>query len=77
MNKYAPESAHAILGAINEAKRCAQTGEEKVILFSLSGCGYFDMSAYKSYLSGEMKNYAITDELLASGLDSVSDIPIP
>ena len=72
----APESAHAILGAINEAKRCAQTGEEKVILFSLSGCGYFDMSAYKSYLSGNMKNYAITDELLASGLNSVSDIPI-
>lgn len=72
----APESSHAILGAINEARRCAETGEEKVILFSLSGCGYFDMTAYKSYLSGQMKNYAITDELLAEGLKSIADVPL-
>lgn len=60
----APESAHAILTAINEAKKCKETGEEKTILFGLTGTGYFDMSAYKSYLSGEMTDYVPTDKEL-------------
>ena len=50
----APESSHAICQAINEANACKESGEEKVILFNLSGNGYFDMSAYDSYLKGEI-----------------------
>ena len=50
----APESCHAIAAAINEAKRCKETGEEKVILFNLSGHGLIDMSAYDSYLAGNL-----------------------
>ncbi len=52
----APESSHAIKKAIDEALRCKETGEEKVILFNLSGHGYFDLSAYDSYLSGELED---------------------
>ena len=50
----APESAHAIYQAIQEAKKCAETGEEKVILFGLTGTGYFDMYAYEAFNKGEM-----------------------
>ena len=53
----APESAHAIRGAMDEALRCKETGEEKVILFGLTGTGFFDMTAYESYLSGSMTDY--------------------
>ncbi len=52
----APESSHAIKAAIDEAKRCRETGEEKVILFNLSGHGYFDLSAYDKYLRGELED---------------------
>ena len=52
----APESCHAIAAAINEAKKCKETGEEKVILFNLSGHGLVDMSAYDQYISGTMAN---------------------
>ncbi|MCL2057341.1 MAG: TrpB-like pyridoxal phosphate-dependent enzyme [Oscillospiraceae bacterium] len=58
----APESAHAIYEAMEEAKRCKETGEEKVILFGLSGTGYFDMSAYMSYKNGTMTDFIPTDE---------------
>jgi tryptophan synthase beta chain len=50
----APESAHAIKAAIDEALKCKETGEAKVILFNLSGHGHFDMSAYENYLDGKM-----------------------
>ena len=50
----APESCHAIAATINEAKRCKETGEEKVILFNLSGHGLIDMTAYDSYLAGNL-----------------------
>ena len=57
----APESSHAILAAINEAKRCRETGEEKTILFGLTGTGYFDLVAYGKFHGGEMHNFAPTD----------------
>lgn len=71
----APESAHAIKGAIDEALKCKQTGEAKTILFGLTGTGYFDMSAYDSYLSGKMSDHVPTDEELQKGFDSLPDIP--
>ena len=58
----APESAHAIAATIREALRCKQTGEQKVILFNLSGHGLIDMSAYDQYNNGELVNYAYTKE---------------
>ncbi len=58
----APESCHAIAATIQEAKRCAETGEEKVILFNLSGHGLIDMAAYDQYLSGSLLDYEVTDE---------------
>ena len=64
----APESSHAILAAINEAKRCKETGEEKTILFGLTGTGYFDLVAYEKFHSWEMKNVVPTDEDIARSL---------
>ncbi len=58
----APESCHAIAAAINEAKKCIETGEEKVILFNLSGHGLIDMAAYDQYLSGGLTDFEVTDE---------------
>ena len=60
----APESSHAIAAAINEAKKCAETGEEKTILFGLTGTGYFDMVAYEKFHDGLMDDYIPTDEEL-------------
>ena len=68
----APESSHAILAAINEAKKCAETGEEKTILFGLTGTGYFDMVAYETFHDGKMTNYIPTDEEIA---ESVAKLP--
>ena len=64
----APESAHAIRVAIDEALKCKETGEEKTILFGLSGTGYFDLGAYMQYNDGTMQDYIPTDEDLAKGL---------
>lgn len=58
----APESAHAIKGAIDEALECKRTGEKKVIVFGLTGTGYFDMKAYDSFLAGNMGDYIPTDD---------------
>lgn len=60
----APESAHAIKAAIDEALKCKETGEEKTILFGLTGTGYFDMTAYSSYIEHTMGDYIQTDEEL-------------
>lgn len=62
----APESAHAIRVAIDEAMKCKETGEEKTILFGLTGTGYFDMVAYEKFHDGQMDDYVPTDEELAS-----------
>ena len=64
----APESAHAIAATIREALKAKETGEEKVILFNLSGHGLVDMSAYDKYLSGDLQNYSISDEELAGNI---------
>ena len=63
----APESAHAIKIALDEAKRCKETGEEKTIVFGLTGTGYFDMFAYERFHDGKMVNYSPTEEELAAG----------
>ena len=62
----APESSHAIRVAIDEALRCKETGEEKTIVFGLTGTGYFDMVAYEKFHEGEMSDYIPTDEELAA-----------
>lgn len=70
----APESSHAIKVAMDEALRCRETGEKKVILFGLTGTGYFDMAAYKSFNEGMMKDYIPTDEDLARGFASLPKV---
>ena len=64
----APESSHAIRVAIDEALRCKETGEEKNIVFGLTGTGYFDMVAYQKFNDGEMSDYVPTDEEIAESL---------
>ena len=61
----APESSHAIKVAMDEAIRCRETGEEKTILFGLTGTGYFDLVAYEKFHNGQMDDYVPTDEELA------------
>ena len=61
----APESSHAIKVALDEALKCKQTGEEKTIVFGLTGTGYFDLVAYEKYHNGQMDDYVPTDEELA------------
>jgi tryptophan synthase beta chain len=63
----APESSHAIRCAIDEALKCRETGEEKTIVFNLSGTGYFDVGAYMAYNEGTMTDYIPTDEDLEKG----------
>ena len=64
----APESSHAIAATIREAKKCIETGEEKVILFNLSGHGLIDMAAYDQYIAGNLQNYRVTEEDLNKSL---------
>ena len=68
----APESSHAIRVAIDEALKCKETGEEKTIVFGLTGTGYFDMVAYEKFHNGEMQDYIPTDAEL---LESLSKLP--
>ena len=70
----APESSHAIRVAIDEALKCKETGEEKTIVFGLTGTGYFDMVAYEKFNNGEMTDYIPTDEDLKPGFDSLPKI---
>jgi tryptophan synthase beta chain len=67
----APESSHAIAAAIREAKKCIETGEEKVILFNLSGHGLIDMSAYDQYLSGDLQNYDVPDAEIQKNIEKL------
>ena len=70
----APESSHAIRAAIDEALKCKETGEEKTIVFGLTGTGYFDMVAYGKYNDGEMSDYIPTDEELEKGFAGLPKI---
>ncbi len=71
----APESAHAIRTAIDEAIKCKESGEDKTILFGLTGTGYFDMTAYSAYLENKMTDYIPTDEDLERGFAQLPKIP--
>jgi tryptophan synthase beta chain len=72
----APESAHAICATIDEALKCKETGEEKTILFGLSGTGYFDLGAYAQYNDGTMVDYIPTDEELEKGFEAIPKIDL-
>ena len=71
----APESSHAIRAAIDEALKCKEIGEEKTILFGLTGTGYFDMVAYEKFHDGQMTDYIPTDEDLKPGFDAIPRFP--
>ena len=71
----APESSHAIRVAIDEALKCKETGEERTILFGLTGTGYFDMVAYEKYNNGQMTDYVPTDADLQAGFDLIPKFP--
>ena len=71
----APESSHAIKVAIDEALKCKETGEEKTIVFGLTGTGYFDMVAYEKFNDGQMSDYIPTDEDLKAGFDGIPRFP--
>ena len=70
----APESSHAIRVAIDEALKCKETGEEKTIVFGLTGTGYFDMYAYEAYHDGTMQNYIPTDAEIQATLDKLPKV---
>ncbi|MBQ7462389.1 MAG: TrpB-like pyridoxal phosphate-dependent enzyme [Bacteroidaceae bacterium] len=70
----APESSHAIRAAVDEALKCKETGEEKVIVFNLSGTGYFDLYAYKAFNDGTMGDYIPTDEEIQTALSKLPKV---
>ena len=70
----APESSHAIAATIREAKKCIETGEQKNILFCLSGHGLIDMASYDQYLAGDLVNYSLSDEEIAKNLEDIKDL---
>ena len=70
----APESCHAIAATIREANKCKETGEEKVILFNLSGHGLIDMASYDKYLAGDLQNYELTDNDIQKNLDEIGNL---
>ena len=72
----APESSHAIRVAMDEAIKCRETGEEKTILFGLTGTGYFDMVAYEKFNNGQMTDYVPTDDDLAVGFAGLPDVDL-
>ncbi|OGO19520.1 MAG: TrpB-like pyridoxal-phosphate dependent enzyme [Chloroflexi bacterium RBG_16_50_11] len=71
----APETNHAIRVAIDEALKCKESGESKVILFNHSGHGHFDMGAYESYLSGKLQDYAYPEDMVKEALKSLPEVP--
>ena len=70
----APESAHAVRGAIDEALKAKAEGKEKTILFTLSGHGHFDMAAYDRYFAGELEDFDYPDEALNKALHNLPDV---
>ena len=70
----APESSHAIRVAIDEALKCKETGEEKTILFGLTGTGYFDLYAYQKFNDGQMSDYIPTDEELQASFNKLPKV---
>ncbi|MGD2163208.1 MAG: TrpB-like pyridoxal phosphate-dependent enzyme [Anaerolineales bacterium] len=72
----APESSHAIRVAIDEALRCKEEGSEQVIVFNLSGHGHFDLSAYDSYMKGELVNYDYPEENIEAAMATLPEVPV-
>lgn len=72
----APEPAHAVKVAIDEALKCKETGEEKVIAFNLCGHGYFDMQAYDDYLAGKLPDYEYPQEAVEEALKELPDVEL-
>ena len=70
----APESCHAIAVAIREAAKCRESGEQKVILFNLSGHGLIDMTAYEQYLNGDLINYSLSDDDIKKNINALDSI---
>ncbi len=70
----APESCHAIAATVREALKCKETGEQKTILFNLSGHGLIDMTAYDQYFSGSLNNYSISDEEIQKNVAKLDPI---
>jgi len=71
----APEPTHALAASIEEALRCKETGEPKVILTALCGHGHLDLAAYGSYLAGEMVDHELSDEALAAAMAALPVVP--
>lgn len=70
----APESCHAIAATIREAVKCRESGEQKVILFNLSGHGLIDMTAYEQYLNGDLMNYSLSDDEIRKNTEGLEHI---
>jgi tryptophan synthase beta chain len=73
----APESAHAIRAAIDEALDAKEKGEERVILFNLSGHGYFDMAAYQAYFNGDLQNYDYPEVAIKAAMQDLPNVIMP
>ena len=71
----APESAHAIHGALESARAADEAGEERTILFNLSGHGHFDMQAYDDYLNGRLQDHAMPEDERDRALAAIASFP--
>ncbi len=71
----APETSHAIRAAIDEALKCKETGEEKVIVFNFSGHGHFDLASYDAYLAGELEDFEYPEEKIKEALEHLPKFP--
>ena len=70
----APESAHAIAAARRVAEECKQSGDEKVILFNMSGHGHFDMASYDNYLDGKLEDFAYPEEKIKEAMKNLPKV---
>ena len=71
----APETAHAVRAAVDEARRCKDAGEAKCIVFNLSGHGYFDLTSYDKYLAGELEDLELTQREIDEALEQLPAVP--
>jgi tryptophan synthase beta chain len=71
----APEPTHAIAAAIEEALRCKESGEEKVILTAMCGHGHLDLAAYDAYLSGNIVDHSLADADIQAAIDALPPVP--
>jgi len=73
----APEAAHAIHGALETARQADEAGEQRTILFNLSGHGHFDMAAYDNYLAGKLEDVALDEAEIGRALHAIEGLPTP